>query len=187
MERSNLLGDVDNMVSGIRLNERRCCNVEGLLGLAAPMYCDKHKMISRVQSKLIILQTLFDVYKLVSRELHRQDKTNFFSGCPTCTNGHLMKEEYQAMIDSIRERVPLKNVLFHSDPLCIENMTDSKKILFVESQSGGNRNFVDTFRSQADISRLSSDSDLVPPNLRRGEKAAVQQLLVVPLDLQIMY
>ena len=32
MERSNLLGDVDNMVSGIRLNKRGCCNMEGLLG-----------------------------------------------------------------------------------------------------------------------------------------------------------
>ena len=73
------------------------------------------------------------------------------------------------MIDGIREEVPLKNVLFHPDPLRVENMTDSKKILFVESQSGGgNRNFVDAFRSQADISRLSSDSDLVPPNLRKG-------------------
>ena len=59
-------------------------------------------------------------------------------------------------------------MLFHSDPLHIENMTDSKKILFIESQSGGNRHFVDTFRSQADINRLSSNSDLVPPNLRRG-------------------
>ena len=71
MERSNLLGDIDNMVSGIRLNEKGCCNVEGLLGLAALMYHDDHKMISRVQSKLVILQTLFDVYKLVSIELHR--------------------------------------------------------------------------------------------------------------------
>ena len=35
------------------------------------MYCDDHKMISCVQSKLVILQTLFDVYKLVSIELHR--------------------------------------------------------------------------------------------------------------------
>ena len=69
MERSNLLGDVDNMVSGIGLNERRCYNVEGLLGPVAPMYHDDHKMISRVQSKLIILQTLFDVYKLVFIEL----------------------------------------------------------------------------------------------------------------------
>ena len=106
-------------------------------------------------------------------------------------NGHLMKEEYQAMIDGIREQVPLKNdVLFHFDSLCTENMNDSKKILFVESQRGGNRNFIDTFRSLADISRLSSDSDLVPSNLRRGEKAAVQLLVVkttIPLDLQIMY
>ena len=62
-------------------------------------------------------------------------------------------------------------MLFHSDPLHIENMTDSKKILFVESQS--DRNFVDTFRSQADMSRLSSDSNLVPPNLRRGEGSTV--------------
>ena len=71
MERSNLLGDIDNVVSGIRLNERGGCNLEGLLGLAAPMYRDDHKMISHVQSKLVILQTLFDVYKLVSIELHR--------------------------------------------------------------------------------------------------------------------
>ena len=71
MDRSNLLGDVDNMVSGIRLNERRCCDVEGLLGLVVPMYCHDHKMISHVQSSLLILQTLFDVYKLVSIELHR--------------------------------------------------------------------------------------------------------------------
>ena len=70
MERSNLLGDVDNVVSGIRLNERGCCNVDDLLGLAL-MYCDDHKMISHIQSKLVILQTLFDVYKLVSIELHR--------------------------------------------------------------------------------------------------------------------
>ena len=77
-------------------------------------------------------------------------------------------------------------MLFHLYPLCIENMTDSKKILFVESQSGGgNRNFVDVFRSQADISRLSSDSDLIPPNHRKGGSAVVAHDM--PLDLQIMY
>ena len=70
MERSNLIGDMDNMVSGIRLNERGCCSINALLG-PAPMYCNNHKMISHFQSKLIILQTLFDVYKLVSIELHR--------------------------------------------------------------------------------------------------------------------
>ena len=66
-------------------------------------------------------------------------------------------------------------MLFYSHPLCIENMTDSKKILFVDSQSGwGNRNFITAFRSQADISRLSSNSDLVPPNLRKGGSAVAQ-------------
>ena len=30
MERSNLLGEVDNVVSGIRLNGRGCCNIERL-------------------------------------------------------------------------------------------------------------------------------------------------------------
>ena len=70
MERSNLLGDVDNVVSGIRLNESGHCNINCLLG-PTPMYRDDHKMISHVQYKLIILQTLFDVYKLVSIELHR--------------------------------------------------------------------------------------------------------------------
>ena len=70
MERPNLLGDTDNVVSGIRLNQRGCCNVNGLLE-PAPVYRDNHKMISRVQSKLVILQTLFDVHKLVSIELNR--------------------------------------------------------------------------------------------------------------------
>ena len=87
-----------------------------------------------------------------------------------------MKEEYEAMINGIRERVPLKNMLFHSHPLHVENMTDSKKILSVESQSGGGeKNFVKAFRSQADVSRLSSDSDLVLPNLRKGEGSTVGQ------------
>ena len=45
----------------------------------------------------------------------------------------------------------------------------------MESQSGGgNRNFVDAFGSQADISRLSSDSDLVQSNLRKGASTVVQ-------------
>ena len=68
-------------------------------------------------------------------------------------------------------------MLFHSDPLCIENMADSRKILFVESQSG-DRNFINAFRSQADISRLSSDSDLVPPNLRKWGEGSSSSTVV---------
>ena len=73
--------------------------------------------------KLTAVQVMFDLYKLISIELHRGNEVNFFSCCPTCTNGHLMKEEYQTLIDSVRESVPMKNVMCSKDPLRHEHMS----------------------------------------------------------------
>ena len=54
-----------------------------------------------------------------------------------------------------------------------QNMTDSRKILFMDSKVG-NRNFIDAFRSQANISRLSSNSDLVLNVIRKLRKKETQ-------------
>ena len=73
-----------------------------------------------------------------------------------------MKEECQTIIDSIRECLPMQNVLMDDelDPLRNETMSTGS-VMFTESQ-WGIRNFVASFITQADISRLSSDCDMVP-------------------------
>ena len=68
-------------------------------------YCvsnDSHEMRNCLQPKLTVAQVLFDVYKVLSIELHRRDVTSFFTCCPTCMDGYIMKEEYQSTINSIR-------------------------------------------------------------------------------------
>ena len=62
-----------------------------------------------------VIQVLFDLYKLISIELHRQTdyeskehNHDFFHRCPTCMTGYLMRSEYQTMIDCIGESLPLK-------------------------------------------------------------------------------
>ena len=77
MERVNMLDTVDDIISEIILNEHSQCNVEGLLGKAT-MQNDDHKLITRVQRKIHALQILFDVYKVMTVELHRKDKVTFF-------------------------------------------------------------------------------------------------------------
>ena len=84
----------------LRVNEMKHHNVDKLLG-SSPMMWDDHKNISQLQTQMTVLQILFDVYKVVSVELHRRSNAIFMNCCPTCTNGYLMKEEYQSMIYSI--------------------------------------------------------------------------------------
>ena len=74
--------------------------------------------------------------------------------------------ELQTLINSVRECLPMENVLIDNeqDPLCHEKMFPGS-MMFMESQCG-NRNFVQSFVTQADISRQSSDCDLVPTLLR---------------------
>ena len=77
-----------------------------------------------------------------------------------------MKEEYQTIIDSICECLPMQNVLMDNelDPLRNEMMSTGS-VMFTESQCSI-QNFVASFITQADISRLSSDCDLVPQVLQ---------------------
>ena len=93
---------------------------------------------------MTVLQILFDVYKVVSVELHRRSSAIFMDCCPTCTNGYLMKEEYQSMIDSIRECVPLNGVHFQDDVLRYEKIPSCEKIKFIETQEG-DRSVMESF------------------------------------------
>ena len=81
-----------------------------------------------------------------------------------------MKTEPQSVIESIREYVPLNDCLidFDKDPLRFERISPGS-ITFVYTQSG-NRNFVHSYMTQADISRMGSNCDLVPEPYREITK-----------------
>ena len=76
-----------------------------------------------------VIKILFDTYKIVSIELHTKTElftlssAEFFNRYPSCTNGHLVKGEYQTVVDSIRESLPLKGVVFERDPTRYETLT----------------------------------------------------------------
>ena len=74
------------------------------------------------------------------------------------------------MIESIREYIPLNDCLidFDKDPLRFEHIFPGS-IMFVDTQSG-NRNFVHSYMTQADISRMGSNCDLVPEPYREITK-----------------
>ena len=130
------------------------------------MVNDSHELMNELQTKMTVFQVLFYVYKVLSIELHRGECTSFFTCCPMCTDGYLMKEELQTLIDSVRECLPIENVLIDNeeDLLHHEKMFPSS-MMFTESQCS-NGNFVQSFVMQANISRQSSNCDLVPMLLR---------------------
>ena len=102
------------------------------------------------------------MFKILSIELYRKSGNDFYSTCPTCTEGWLMKMECQSVIESIREYMPLNDCLidFDEDPLRFEHISPGS-ITFVDTQCG-NRNFVHGYMMQADISRMGGNCDLVP-------------------------
>ena len=76
-----------------------------------------------------------------------------------------MKVELQTLIDSIREFLPLsQSLMTNGDLLRFEKISPSC-MTFMETQSG-DKYFIQSFPTQVDISRLSSDCDLVPDVLR---------------------
>ena len=83
-----------------------------------------HGSIVEYQTKCYVAQVLLDVYKVTTMEMHRRAdhagvSDDVFDRCVTCTNAALMKGEYQAMVDSVRESLPLNrgtgHVTFHED------------------------------------------------------------------------
>ena len=85
---------------------------------------------------------MFGLYKVITIELHWKSdvdgsNNDFFDCCPSCDNEALMKSEYQAMTDSIRECLPLMNrlngsVIFHRDPIRHEHINSAHKLVFLE-------------------------------------------------------
>ena len=113
---------------------------------------------------VVALNVLFDVFKILSIELHRKKGNDFYS------EGWLMKTERQSVIESIREYIPLNDCLidFDEDPLRFEHISPGS-IAFVDTQCG-NCNFEHGYMTQADISRMGSNCDLVPEPYREITK-----------------
>ena len=86
-----------------------------------------------------------------------------------------MKVEFQSLIDSICKFLPFTNLLIDGDddPLRFEKMLPGC-MTFMETQSG-DRNFVQSFVTQADISRLSSNCDMVPATLQSSNYSSHHQ------------
>ena len=131
---------------------------------------DVHTKADKLQTMVVAFNVLFDVFKILSIELHRKKGNDFYSMCPTCTEAWLMKMERQSVIESIREYMPLNDCLidFEEDPLRFEHIFPGS-ITFVDTQSG-NHNFVHGYMMQADISRMGSNCDLVPEPYREITK-----------------
>ena len=112
MERANLLNLMSDKISFLQSHKNTNLNVFKLTSVLIGLL-DEHHGISDLQTKMMTIQILFDVYKVVSIELHRKvnrtevHSTDFFDCCPSCVNGFLMKGEYQTMVDSVRECLPL--------------------------------------------------------------------------------
>ena len=115
-ERCNLLSDVSEKLtflkSSVSINI-----VNGVTRLPRNEIVNDHKDTVNLQTEMLVIQALFDLYKVIRIELHRrvdyENRSNksadFFERCPSCTDGYLMKIEYQTMINSIRESLPLMN------------------------------------------------------------------------------
>ena len=157
-ERHSLINDAD-----FNLN---CLRNENVSSLAIPTdhpTADVHTKADKLQTMVVAFNVLFNVFKILSIELHFKKGNDSYSTCPTCTEGWLMKTEHQSVIESIREYMPLKDCLidFDEDPLRFEHISPGS-ITFVDTQCGGNCNFVHGYMTQVDISRMGSNCDLVP-------------------------
>ena len=164
-ERHSLIND-----AGFNLN---CLQNENASSSAIPTdhpTADVHTKADKLQTMVVAFNVLFDVFKILSIELHRKKGNDFYSTCPTCSEGWLMKTEHQSVIESIREYIPLNDCLidFDEDPLRFEHIFPGS-ITFVDTQSG-NHNFVHGYMIQADISRMGSNCDLVPEPYREITK-----------------
>ena len=144
-ECNDLLNGADDGMVFLRVDQGSSFNANDVFS-RAKLPNNNHKAMNDLQTKMSVFNVLFDVYKVLSIELHRRNQTSFMAGCPICTDGYLMKEEYQALIDSIRECLPLRDTLIdeEEDPLRMEKMSPSS-IMFLETQ-GSDRNFVQDLR-----------------------------------------
>ena len=174
-ERCDLLSEVSEKVTFLRSSSSVNANIDRVTGLPSDIV-DTHKGVVDLQTKMLVVQALFDLYKVISIELHRRvdykskyefhDRgTDFFERCPLCVNGYLMRNEYKTMIDSIRESLPLMNSMngnfaqSHRDPLRHETISDTKNLSFIEDCS---INEEMAFQKTSELARYGLNLDIMP-------------------------
>ena len=141
-ERNDLLDAADINLNYMRCSEGTNFKLDHAFHFEGGDQNDNsHGDVNDLQTKMSTFNVLFDVYKLLSIELHRRDFTSFMTQCPTCTDGYLMKVELQILIDSIQEFLPLsQSFMTDDDPLRFEEISPGC-MTFMEAQSG-DRNFI---------------------------------------------
>ena len=150
-------------------------------GLSRNEIVNDHKNTVYYQTKMLVIQALFDLYKVISIELHRRvdyknrsnKSADFFERCPSCINGYLMKNEYQTMIDSIREPLLLINGMnghfakLRRDPIRHEAISDTGNLSFIENCSSSVNNEEMTFQRMSELARYGLNLDMVPNQFRK--------------------
>ena len=102
-ERCDLLSEVSEKITFLRSSSSVNANIDRVTGLLSDIV-NTHKGVVDLQTKMLVVQELFDLYKVISIELHRcvdykskyefHDRgTDFSEQCPSCVNGYLMRNE----------------------------------------------------------------------------------------------
>ena len=107
IERRDLLDGVYEKVTFLRGCNYTKLFISWLTTLNESMLSGEHEGFTDLQTKIMVV-------KVFTIELHRKvianyTNSDFFDQFPSSLNGSLMRGEYQAMVDSIRECLPLQN------------------------------------------------------------------------------
>ena len=98
-ERANLVDMVDEKMSSIRVGGGPGKIIYQFTSIPNMTIPDSHNGINLLQTKMSVIQMLFDRYTIISMEFHRKSKkftlscVKFFNRCLSCTNGYLVKAE----------------------------------------------------------------------------------------------
>ena len=170
-ERTNLVDMVDEKMSSIRVGGGPGTIIYQFTSIPNMTIPDSHNGINLLQTKMSVIQMLFDTYTIISMEFHRKSKkftlscAKFFNRCPSCTNGYLAKGEYQTMIDSIRKSLPLKGVTFEHDPIRHKALKQAGQIKFIETVQLHQEEV--KFSKQSKLNRYGMSLDLVLKGTRK--------------------
>ena len=149
------------------------------------MLSGEHEGVTDLQTKMMVVQVLFDLYNVITIELRRKVSANytnseFINRCPSCLNGSLMRGEYQAMVDSIRECLPLQNrmnedyVMLERDPLRHEHVNGNQlKFIDACSSKGGSEHEQSKLYSVDELGRYGLRLDLVPTPFLKYEASNI--------------
>ena len=88
-ERNDLLDAADINLNYMRCSEGTNFKLDKAFRFKGGDQNDNsHGDVNNLQTKMSAFNVLFDVYELLSIELHRRDFTSFVTQCPTCTDGY---------------------------------------------------------------------------------------------------